>query len=59
MAENFGDADDREIFGVDDSVAAGGAHAVPADAEEFELRIAAAQSFDELCAVHFPGSFTG
>ena len=39
MAEDFGDADDGEVFGVDDCVAAGGAHAVSADAEEFEGRI--------------------
>ena len=37
VAENFGDADDGEIFGVDDGVASGGAHAVAADAEEFEV----------------------
>ncbi len=59
MAEDFGDADDREILGVDDRVAAGGAHAVSADAEKFELRVAAVQSFDELRAVHFSGSFAG
>ncbi len=57
MAEDFGDADDGEVFGVDDRVAAGGAHAVSADTEEFEGRIAAAQGFDELRAVHFPRSF--
>src|SRR5208282_3746336 len=51
MAEDFGDADDREIFSVSDGVAAGDAHAVSADAEEFKLRIAAAQGFDELRAV--------
>ncbi len=39
MAENFGDADDGKIFRVDDGVAAGGAHALSADAEEFELRV--------------------
>ena len=37
MAENFGDADDGKIFGVDDGVASGGPHAVSADAEEFEM----------------------
>src|SRR5580658_9329185 len=35
MAEDFSDADDRKIFGVDDGVAAGGAHPVSADTEEF------------------------
>ena len=59
MAEDFGDADDGEIFRIDDCVAAGGAHAVSADAEEFELQVVAAQGFDELRAVHFPGGFAG
>ena len=59
MAEDFGDADDGEILGIDDGVAAGGAHALAADAEELERRIAAAQGFDQLRAVHFPRSFTG
>src|SRR5580658_1419907 len=59
MAKDFGDADYRKIFRVDDRVAAGGTHAVSADAEEFDLRVEAMQGFDELCAVHFPGSFAG
>jgi hypothetical protein len=57
MAEDFGDANYREVFRVDDGVAASGAHAVSANAEEFELRVASAQGFDELCAVHFSGRF--
>jgi hypothetical protein len=57
MAEDFGDADDGEVFGVDNCVAAGGAHAVSADAEEFKGSVAASQGFDELSAVHFPRSF--
>src|SRR5579863_8061280 len=36
MAENFRDANDGQVFGVDDSVASGGAHATPANAEEGE-----------------------
>src|SRR5580693_207301 len=59
VAEDFGDADYGKIFRVDDGVAAGGAHAVSADAEEFELRVAAAHGFDELSAVHFSGGFAG
>ena len=39
MAENFRDADDSEVFGVDHGVATRGPHAVPAHAEEFELLI--------------------
>jgi hypothetical protein len=34
MAEDFGDADYGEVFGVDYGVAAGGSHAVSAYAEE-------------------------
>ena len=34
MAEDFGNADDGEVFGVDDDLAAGGAHALSACAEE-------------------------
>ena len=36
LAENFGDADDCEIFGVDNGVAPGSPHPVPADTKEFE-----------------------
>src|SRR5580693_4893 len=59
VAEDFGDADYGKIFRVDYDVAAGGAHAASADAEEFELRVAAAHGFDELSAVHFSGGFAG
>src|ERR1700693_3189806 len=38
MAEDFGDADDREVFRVDQGVAASSAHALSADAEEFKRR---------------------
>ena len=37
MAQDLCDADDCEVFGVDDGVASGGAHAVAADAEEGEV----------------------
>src|SRR5271165_4662026 len=59
VAEDFGDADYGQVFCVDDGVAPGGAHAVSADAEEFEGRVAAAQGFDELGAIHFTGGFSG
>ncbi|SRR5581483_1461684 len=39
MTENFGDADNREIFCVDDELAPGGAHFLAADAEEFRFGI--------------------
>ena len=67
MAENFRDADDGEIFGVDDRVASGGPHAVPAHAEKIEptvrvlrlLLVGGAQSFNELCPIPFARSFAG
>ena len=55
MADDFGNADDGEVLGVDNRVASGGAHAVSAHAEKFRRRIAASQSLDELSAVHFTG----
>ncbi len=42
MAEDFRDADHGEIFRINDSVAAGSAHAVSANAEEFEVQVSAA-----------------
>ena len=36
MADDFRNADHGEIFGVDDRVASGGAHAVSAHAEKFQ-----------------------
>src|SRR5258708_3305452 len=59
MAEDFGDADNGEIFRVNDSIAAGRAHAISANAEEFKSLIAATQGLDELRAIHFSGSFAG
>ena len=38
MAKNFGDADDREVPGVDNDVASGGAHEVSAGTEELNRR---------------------
>ena len=59
VGEDFGDANDGEVFHVDDRIASGGAHFVSAGAEEFERWIQAAQSFDELRPVHFTRGFTG
>src|SRR5580704_6492041 len=59
MAEYLGDADDGEIFGVDDGVATRAAHAVSAHAEELERWLPAPQSFDKLRAVHFAGGLPG
>ena len=57
MTEDFGDADDGEIFGVDDDVASGGAHLLSADAEELCRGVPAPQGLDQLRAIHFPRSF--
>ena len=59
MAEDFGDADDSEVAGIHDGVAAGFAHALAADAEEFQSWVMAAKGADELRAVHFARSFSG
>ncbi len=59
MAEDFGDADDGEVVGVHNGVAACLAHALAADAEEFERWVVAAKGVDELRAVHFARSFSG
>ena len=37
MAENLGDADDREVFSIDHDFATRSAHALPARPEEFKL----------------------
>jgi hypothetical protein len=36
MTENFSDADNLKVLGIDNSVASGRAHALPADAKEFK-----------------------
>src|SRR5208282_6346511 len=59
MAYDFGDADDGQIFGINYDVAAGGSHALASGAEKGERRIAAAQRFDQLRAVHFARGFAG
>ena len=37
MAENLGNADDREVFSIDNDFASRSAHALPARTEEFKL----------------------
>ncbi len=59
MAKDLGDADDREVFGVDDRVTSGGAHALTAHAEEFKRRVLTAQRLDQLRAIHFSRSLAG
>ena len=59
MAQDFGDADDGEIAGIDEGVAACLAHARAAHAEELERGIAPPQGLDELRAIHFTGSLAG
>ena len=51
MAEDFSDPDDRQILCVDNGVAAGGAHAVTADAEELKRSLRRdSRPFDKLRA---------
>ena len=64
MAENFGDADDGEIFGVDDSVATAARMRSPPTPKNSSCwlvwrgRLAreTLQSFDQLRAIHFAGA---
>ena len=64
-AENLGDADDGEVFGVDDGLAPGSPHAIAADAEEAKptLRVRwvlagrAPQRINQLRPIHLPRSF--
>src|SRR5207245_1774496 len=43
MTQNFSDADDGKVFGIDCGLTPGGAHLVAAHAEEFERWIGSAQ----------------
>ena len=58
MAQNFGDADDREVLRIYDYVTSGGAHLVTANPEEFDLWIIPTQGFHQLRAIHLARSFT-
>ena len=53
MTEDLGDADDSEIFRIDNRFTTGGAHAGSANAKEFKGRIAALERSDQFRAVHF------
>src|SRR5579862_7349808 len=66
MTEDLRDADDSQVFRVDNGVAACGAHAVSTDAEKLELAFkfgcprmtyGAAQRLNKLRPIHFPRSF--
>lgn len=57
--KDLGDADDGELAGVHDGVAASAAHGLATDAEELELGEAAAERVDEGCAVHLARGLTG
>ena len=62
MAENLSDADNGKILCVDNDVASGGAHALPASAKEFKrlsLRRPLPQSVYQSRAIHFARSFAG
>ena len=59
MLYDFGEADDGNFVGVDDEVASGPRHVVPADAEEVRLVLGfeAAEGVNELRAVEFARGF--
>jgi hypothetical protein len=57
MAKDFNDADDGEVFGVDDGVTSCFPHAWSTHAEELEVGSSSVHRFDELGSVHFTGSF--
>ena len=73
-ADDLSDADDGQVFGIDDDVATGGAHALSAGAEEVNLRSmrrdsrprlssgaqlrSPPQRLDQLRAIHFARGFT-
>ena len=63
VAENFGHADHRQMSRLNDDLAAGGPHALPANADELERLIvgarAAAQRHAELRSIQIAGGFAG
>ena len=70
MTKNLGDADDGQVFSIDNDFASRSTHALPARPEEFKLPglrgdgalprpHTSTQSFDELRAIHFTGGFAG
>src|SRR5581483_6081055 len=59
MVQNFCDAYDGKVFGVDDSVAASGAHPASTHPKKLDRGIDPMQSFNELGAIHFTGSLAG
>ena len=59
MAENFSDADHRQVLGVDHNLASSGPHAFSASAEEVKGWVTASQRLDQLRAVHFARGFAG
>src|SRR5579864_3221927 len=60
MIQDLGDADDCQIFGINNRIASRRAHAISAHAEEVErsVRSCASQRVDKLCSVHFTGSLS-
>src|ERR1700676_418059 len=59
MAEDFGDANNRKILGINNGVAACGAHCGTTGSKKLARRVAAANGFDELSPVHFSRGLAG
>jgi hypothetical protein len=57
MADDLGDADNGEVLGIDDNLAASRAHALSAGAEELEPWTTPPQRLNQLRAIHFARSF--
>jgi uncharacterized protein YdeI (YjbR/CyaY-like superfamily) len=55
VAKDFGDAHVGDVFGVDDTLLAGGFHLAASEAEEAGARMATGEFSDDLCAVVIAG----
>src|SRR4029079_10057834 len=59
MADDLRQADDRDFVGIEDDVAAGGAHLRATKAKKARIRCGSAGGGDQLCAVRFARGFPG
>ena len=60
MGEYFENSNDRDVFGIDDSFASGGAHAIAAESEALDRTGRDdSQGLKQARTVHFPRGFAG
>ena len=59
MADNLSDSDNREVLSIDNNLASGSSHALPARAEELNRWVAPPQRLNQLRAIHFARGFAG